>query len=324
MNALILVFVFIGALLLVVGGFVFVNRRRLAAADAVRLRLGGELSNGGGLLRSASPTTILRDSRVSDIPALDQLLTGRGMSFWLERQIAQAGSKQRPGEVALFVVLSALIGMTLGQWYGGTMFAFLGFVVGLPIPLLVLKQRQKRRQKRFTEQLPEALDLLINALKAGYSLQAGIEFAGRETMAPLGPELLRFHDESRLGIDVRTALLALQERIGTDDARMFVTSLMLQRETGGNLTELLGNIATLVRTRLTFRGTVETLTAEPKLSAYVLTALPFMVFFAISIMSPGYTTPLTTTPTGKAMLAYAGISMTLGFIIMMRIADAEM
>jgi tight adherence protein B len=116
----------------------------------------------------------------------------------------------------------------------------------------------------------------------------------------------------------------LQERIGTDDARMFVTSLLLQRETGGNLTELLGNIATLVRTRLAFRGTVETLTAEPKLSAYVLTALPFLVFFAISVMSPGYTKPLTTTDIGKAMLVYAGISMTLGFIIMMRIADAEM
>ncbi len=323
-NALILVGVFVAVLALVVGGFVFVNRRRLASADTVRVRLGGMPADGGGLLRSASPTTILRDSRVSDIPALDQLLTGRGMAFWLERQIAQAGSRQRPGEVALFVVLSGLIGLTLGQWYGGAFFATIGLLIGLPVPLLVLEQRKKMRKRRFTEQLPEALDLLINALKAGYSLQAGIEFAGKETMAPLGPELLRFHDEARLGIEVRTGLLALQERIGTDDARMFVTALLLQRETGGNLTELLGNIATLVRTRLAFRGNVETLTAEPKLSAYVLCALPFLVFFAISIMSPGYTAPLTTTELGRGMLIYAGVSMLLGYVIMMRIADAEM
>ena len=324
MNALILVAVFVGALLLVVGSFVFVNRRRLAAADAVRSRLGGGDVNMGGVLRSNAPTSILRDSRMSDIPILEQLLSGKGLAFWLEKEIAQAGSKQRPGEVILFTVLSALIGLTLGQWSGGGTLAVLGFVIGAPIPLLVLRQRKSARKGKFTEQLPEALDLLINALRAGYSLQSAIEFAGRETSAPLGPELIRFHDESRLGVDVRTALIALQERVGTDDVKMFVTSLLLQRETGGNLTEILGNIGTLVRQRLAFRGQVETLTAEPKLSAYILTALPFLVFGAIYTMSPDYVKPLITTEQGHGMIAYAIISMALGFFIMMRIADAEM
>ena len=323
MNELILVSVFVGALLLVVGGFVFVNRRRLAAADAVRVRLGGTAS-GGGILRGESAISILRDSRMSDIPVLEQLLSGRGVSFWLERQIAQAGSKQRPGEVILFMVLSGLIGLTVGQWMAGGVFAVAGLALGIPLPILVLKQRQKIRKNKFTNQLPEALDLLINALKAGYSLQSAIEFAGRETAAPLGPELVRFHDESRLGIDVRTALVALQERVGTEDARMFVTSLLLQRETGGNLTELLGNIASLVRQRLAFQGQVETLTAEPKLSAYILTALPFVVAGAISTMSPGYMKPLFETAIGHQLIAYCLISMALGFFIMMRIADLDM
>ena len=323
MNELILVSVFVGALLLVVGGFVFVNRRRLAAADAVRVRLGGTAS-GGGILRGESAISILRDSRMSDIPVLEQLLSGRGVSFWLERQIAQAGSKQRPGEVILFMVLSGLIGLTVGQWMAGGLFAIVGLVIGIPLPILVLKQRQKIRKNKFTNQLPEALDLLINALKAGYSLQSAIEFAGRETAAPLGPELVRFHDESRLGIDVRTALIALQERVGTEDARMFVTSLLLQRETGGNLTELLGNIGSLVRQRLAFQGQVETLTAEPKLSAYILTALPFVVAGAISTMSPGYMKPMFETAIGHQLIAYCLISMALGFFIMMRIADLDM
>ena len=323
MNELILVSVFVGALLLVVGGFVFVNRRRLAAADAVRVRLGGS-GSGGGILRGESPISILRDSRVSDIPVLEQLLSGRGAAFWLERQIAQAGSKQRPGEVVMFILLSAMVGLTVGQWMAGGLFGLVGLVLGLPVPILVLRQRQKMRKNRFTQQLPEALDLLINALKAGYSLQAAIEFAGRETSAPLGVELVRFHDESRLGIDVRTALVALQERVGTEDVRMFVTSLLLQRETGGNLTELLGNIASLVRQRLAFQGQVETLTAEPKLSAYILTALPFLVAGAISIMSPGYMKPLFETALGHQIIAYCLVSMAVGFFIMMRIADLDM
>lgn len=323
MNELILVSVFVGALLLVVGGFVFVNRRRLAAADAVRVRLGGS-GSGGGILRGDSPISILRDSRVSDIPVLEQLLSGRGAAFWLERQIAQAGSKQRPGEVVMFILLSAMVGLTVGQWMAGGLFGLVGLVLGLPVPILVLRQRQKMRKNRFTQQLPEALDLLINALKAGYSLQAAIEFAGRETAAPLGVELVRFHDESRLGIDVRTALVALQERVGTEDVRMFVTSLLLQRETGGNLTELLGNIASLVRQRLAFQGQVETLTAEPKLSAYILTALPFLVAGAISIMSPGYMKPLFETALGHQIIAYCLVSMAVGFFIMMRIADLDM
>ncbi len=324
MNGLLLVGVFVGALLLVVGAFVFVNRRRLAAADVVRSRLGGGEVNTGGLLRSTAPTSILRDSRVSDIPLLEQMLSGRGLTFWLEKEIAQAGSRQRPGEVVLFCLLSALIGLTAGQWAGGGALAVLGLVFGAPIPLLVLRQRKKARKEKFTNQLPEALDLLINALRAGYSLQAAIEFAGRETSAPLGPELMRFYDESRLGVDARTALIALQERVGTEDVKMFVTSLLLQRETGGNLTEILGNIGNLVRQRLAFRGQVETLTAEPKLSAYILTALPFLVFGFIYTTSPEYVKPLITTPQGHNMIAYAIVSMALGFFIMMRIADAEM
>lgn len=320
MFPLLLGAVFVGAVLLIVGAFVFVNRRRLAAADAVRLRLGGD----SGVLRSTSPVSILRDSRVSDIPILEQLLSGKGIAFWLEKEIAQAGSRQRPGEVLLFCVLSALVGLTGGQWLGGGIFGLAGFVVGAPVPLLVLRQRQKARKKKFTEQLPDTLDLLINALKAGYSLQAAIEFAGRETAAPLGTEFIRFHDQTRLGVDVRAALIALQERVGTDDAKMFVTSLMLQRETGGNLTELLGNIALLVRQRLAFQGQVETLTAEPKLSAYILTALPFLVFFAVSVMSPDYMKPLLDTELGHKMIAYCLISMLVGFVLMMRIAEADL
>src|SRR5690606_38883612 len=108
--------------------------------------------------------------------------------------------------------------------------------------------------KQFETAFPDALDLMTNALRAGYSLQAAMEFVGRESQPPLRGEFLRFYDEQRLGLDVRTALMAMQERIGTEEARLFVTSLVIQRETGGNLVELLTNIATLIRERLTFQA----------------------------------------------------------------------
>jgi tight adherence protein B len=183
---------------------------------------------------------------------------------------------------------------------------------------------KRKRVGRFETQLPEGLDMLVNALKAGYSLQAGMEFVGSQLPAPLGPEFARFYDEQRLGIDVRTALLRLQERIGTADARMFVTSLLVQRETGGNLGEVLTNLATLMRERVAFRGEVETLTAEPKFSARVLASLPVVVYIGFRLFQPDFIRPLHTQPEGAYILAYAAASCFVGYLVMMKIADIEM
>jgi tight adherence protein B len=164
----------------------------------------------------------------------------------------------------------------------------------------------------------------VNALRAGYSLQAAMEFVGNELPAPLGPEFARFYDEQRLGVDVRLALVAMQERVGTTDIKMFVTSLLIQRETGGNLGEVLGNLAALMRERVAFRGTVATLTAEPKMSARVLAGLPVVVFLFLSTTNKDFLKPLLTTDTGHFMLAYAVVSVFVGYFVMMRIAKVDM
>jgi tight adherence protein B len=142
--------------------------------------------------------------------------------------------------------------------------------------------------------------MLVNALRAGYSLQAATEFVGNELPAPLGPEFARFYDEQRLGVEVRTALMRLQERVGTYDIRMLVTALLIQRETGGNLGEVLSNIASLIRERVAFRGRVDTLTAEPKMSAIVLALLPVTVFGLLYLSSPDFLQPLLVTPHGPS------------------------
>ena len=320
MTVLVLALVFVGALFLVVGGFVFLNRRRLASADAARVRVGDV----GGIIRGNAPSSILRDDRVSDIKVLNELLSGRGFTVQLEKELAHAGSRQRPGEFLLLSLLWAMIGLTITTFTLGGMLSVIGLFVGAMLPWALLLRRQGKRSLQFELQLPDALDLLTNSLRAGYSLQAAMEFVGKETSTPLGPEFSRFYDEQRLGIDVRTALVALQERIGTDDARMFVTALLLQRETGGNLSELLTSISTIIRHRLQFRGQLATLTAEPRASARVLAAMPFVMFGILYVMNPEYMKPLLTTPSGHLAIGYAFCSVLVGYFIMTRIAKVEM
>jgi tight adherence protein B len=319
MTSLVLVLVFLGAMLLVVGSFVFINRRRLSAADAARIRVG----DGGGILRSDIPLSILRDERVSDVKAINELLTGRSITLQLERELTHAGSRQKPGEFLLFTLLSGMIGLTFMQFLVGGVGSLAGLLFAV-VPWLLLKRRQSKRRKAFELAFPDALDLMTNALRAGYSLQAAMEFTGREAAQPLRAEFLRFYDEQRLGVDVRTALMALQERIGTEEARLFVTSLVLQRETGGNLVELLTNISNLIRERLKFQANLETLTAEPKMSARVLAGMPFVMFGAIYSINAEYMKPLFEQPQGKFLMVYAFLSVVVGYFIMDRIASVDM
>ena len=320
MTAIVLVSVFLGALLLVVGAFVFINRRRLSAADAARIRVG----DSGGLLRSETPLSILKDERVSDLATLNQLLSGRGVTILLERELTHAGSRQKPGEFFLFTVLAGMMGLTIAQYFLGALIGLVIAFVSASIPWLLLKRKQGIRRRKFEVGFPDALDLMTNALRAGYSLQAAMEFVGRESPAPLRQEFLRFYDEQRLGVDVRTALMAMQERIGTEEARLFVTSLVIQRETGGNLVELLTNIGNLIRERLKFQANLETLTAEPKMSARVLAGMPFVMFVAVYSINPQYMQPLINEPIGKLVMLYALISVIVGYFVMSRIADVDM
>jgi tight adherence protein B len=310
--------VFVVTVLLLVGTVAFINRRRLAASDAVRSRL-RVVGEGPGAVSS-----ILRDQRVSDVAVLNRLLAGKSYTAWATAELARAGSKQRPGELVLMSAVGAAVLLALGQSFVGMPIALLFGIGGAILPFANLKRLQAARIKKFEDQLPDALEMLVNALKAGYSLQAAMEFVGNELPAPLGPEFARFYDEQRLGVDVRTALIAMQERIGTTDVRMFVTSLLIQRETGGNLGEVLGNLAQLMRERVAFRGTVATLTAEPKMSARVLAGLPLVVFLFLTSTNKDFLTPLLTTDTGHMMLAYAVVSVIVGYFVMMRIAKVDM
>jgi tight adherence protein B len=315
MQMLVLILVFAGALLLIVGLYSFVNRARLAASAAARERL-----HGTG--RRAEEINILRDQRVSSVGFLDRLLTNTSLSTMLEDELRRSGLRRSVGEFVLGSLLCGVIAFWLGTMWLPTFAPLMG-IAGTVIPFLFIRSAQERRLRKVEDQLPDALDMMVNALKAGYSLQAAIEFVGREMPEPLGPEFARVYEEQRLGVEMRHALESLQVRVPSTDLKMLVTSILIQRETGGNLAEILTNIATLIRTRQTFKGHLAGLIAEPKMSSYLLTALPPAVFALLLAINREYITPLLVDPRGKLMLVYAVISLFFGFLALRKIADVE-
>ena len=317
MQLLILTAVFFGLVFLIVAVYGLVNRESLEASEAAREQLRS------GAASSIAAVNILRDDRSSEIPFLNKLLTGRALTTSVAILLERAGSNQKAGPFVLMSLALAVGGLVLGQRWG-TIGSLILAVVGLFLPYLWMRRKVAKREKAFESQLPESLDMLVNALQAGYSLQAAMDFVGRETPEPLGPEFVRFYDEQRLGMEVRMALLRFQERVGTIDARMFVTSLLIQRETGGNLGEVLTNLATLMRERVTFRMQLATLTAEPRMSARVLASLPLAVVLIISAINPGFMQPLFVTETGHKLIAYAAVSVVAGYFVMARIANVDL
>jgi len=318
---LLLAAVFVGTLSLVVGGYVLANRRQLASAEAARSRLRGD---GGALATVAAAPTILRDTTASQWPFLDRALSRLRLTERLSVRLQRAGVRGKPGAFVLLSLLCAVTGLLLGNLIaGGLAVALVLALVGLALPTFWLDSQAARRLAAFQEQLPDAIDTLVSAMRAGYSFQAAMKFIGDETPAPLGPEFARFYEEQRLGVEVRAALLSLQERVPSQDLRMFVTAALIQRETGGNLGEVLGNIADVMRQRADVHREIDTLTASAKMSARLLGVLPVIVFFALYALNPAFVRPMLDDALGRTMLVYAAASVVLGYWMMMKIARID-
>jgi tight adherence protein B len=265
---------------------------------------------------------VLRDMRVSELAILERLLSGREITTKLESLLRLSGVAGRPGTFLTAVAVCALVGFFLGTMVSLGAAALL-FIVGAIAPWIWLSNRRTKRREKFEEQLPDAIDMLVKAMRAGYSLHMAMKFIGEEVADPLGGEFARFSDEQRLGIDVRTALLSLQSRVDSTDLKMFVTALLVQRDTGGNLSEILGNIADVIRQRADVNRQIDTMTAESRMSARLLAALPALVFIAMMFIDPRFFGPMVAQPIGRFMLAYAIVSIVVGYVILMRLSRVD-
>jgi tight adherence protein B len=223
------------------------------------------------------------------------------------------------------------IGLGLGvvsgtlSWLAGVpwFLAPLAGVVAFLIPLGWVLNKRRVRLNTFAAQLPDALELVARALRAGHSLAAGMHVVAEEMPAPISSEFGRVYEEQNLGIPVEDSLRAICERVPNLDLRFFVTSVAIQRQTGGDLAEILNKIGYVIRERYRILGQVKALTAEGRLSGVVLIALPFLLFLTMLHIKPDYVEALWTDPVGIKMAVFALVAQILGAIVIKKIIDIK-
>lgn len=221
---------------------------------------------------------------------------------------------------AAMALAGALVGMFAHVHFG--LLPLLSLFMG-SLPLLWVLWRRKRRMKVFATQLPDAMDMLARALRAGQSLAAGFNMISNELPAPLGREFGRVFEEQNLGIPMEESLRTMAERVPNLDLKFFVTAVILQRQTGGDLAEILDKIGRLIRERFQIWGQIQALTGEGRLSGVVLLALPVLLFLAVYQLNRNYVMVLFTEPMGKKMLAGAILMQIVGALVIRKIVNIK-
>jgi tight adherence protein B len=201
--------------------------------------------------------------------------------------------------------------------------AALGAALGAYLPIWYLRRRRRKRAAAFEAGLPEAIDLLGRAIRAGHPLSAGLKMVADETREPIAGEFERTFEEQRFGLPFDDAIIAMADRVNLVDLRILVTAILIQREVGGNLAEVLDNLATVIRARFTIRRQLRVYTAQGRFTGYTLAVLPIIVGFCIYLLNPSYMKLLFTHPMGKLMVAIAAVMQVIGYIWIRRIVDIE-
>ncbi len=316
--SLFVIFGFLGVVLMLEGAYLLWTDTMNPEVKRVqkRLRL---LSIGE---HGESDISLLKERVLSHHPVLHQYLAKLPVLHQLDRLLLQAGSRMTVAHLLAVCLLSALGFFLTGavlRWSATPQFV-LG-VAGAVLPLLRLPWLRARRLHQIGMQLPDALDLISRALRAGHGFSAALAMVGNEAREPIASEFRTTFDEINFGLSTQNALSNLATRVPCADLRYFVVAVTIQLETGGNLAQLLTMLANLIRDRFKLFGKIRVLAAEGKLSAYILTALPFLLALAIHWVNPGYLDVLLSDPLGIRLVVGALALMVLGGVVMWRIID---
>lgn len=288
-----------------------------------RRRLQKRLKFLDSLDKKISQESLLKADTLKESAWLTQVLKRTRRLEQLQELLMQADISWSATTLLLILVVSAGAGLTLGFFSRGPLGAMIGLGAGLYLPYWLLKFKRKLRVKKFEKQLPEALDLLARGLKAGHAFASGLQIVGSEMPNPLGVEFFRTFREYNHGMDLNNALINLCKRVNLRELRFFTTAVMIQRETGGNLVEILEKIAGLIRERFKLRNQVKALTAEGRLSGLVLVALPPVVFLIMMRINPSYTMLLVHHPLGRMIAMVALTFQALGVIAIRKIVNIK-
>lgn len=277
----------------------------------------------------------LMDGDTDQQDVLIQLRRDRGLTsegryrlplIWFNRLLLQSGVRLGIWRIVLMMLLCGLLGAgaTLMSGYGLPLATLAGLASGIGLPIFVLRYLRQRRRNKFEEQLPEAVDIMVRSLKAGHPLPVAISMVAREMDDPVGTEFGLTADELTYGLDLETAMHQMSSRVGQDDFALVVVAICIQSKTGGNLSELLSNLSNVLRARFKMRRRVKAVSAEGRMSAMGLSALPILVFGALMILAPDFYGEIWNEPMVHYGLGGAGVMMTIGNIIMYRMVNFKL
>ena len=284
------------------------------------------------LIAERGPATIsqrdlmdIKQELLSEVPFIHQALLRFEVFNNLQSILKQADYTRIT--VYRFVTSSLIAGFIVGSIlgvYGRSIFVMLvTTIVVSMIPLIFVLNRRRVRMRNFIEQLPDAIEMMIRSLQAGHSFSSALQAVATEMPDPVAREFGKAYEEQNLGLSMKVALENLAERIPLMDLKLCVTAILIQREVGGNLTEVLSNISHTIRDRFRIQGEIRVKTAQARLSGYIVSALPFILFFWINLANPKYLDSLYNHPLGYYVIG-AGIFMqVVGWLIIRRIVRIE-
>ena len=269
-------------------------------------------------------TTIVREQGFSANPVFNDLIRDLPGSRALLRLIRQAGQHWQVGSVFLFSILAILLGWWLASLIVSNLVLEAMFAITLALlPYIYLYIVRSIRFRRFANLLPEAVDLMARGLRAGHAVTAVLEMVGQEIAEPVASEFRALHEQQVLGLTMRDAMLNLVDRVPLDDVRFLTTAILLQRETGGNLAQILDKTAVVMRERSRLRGQLRIYTAQGRITGWILCIMPFVMFGVLSAVNRNYEKILFTDPTGLHMLYFGIVMMILGVLIIRKIISVK-
>jgi tight adherence protein B len=292
--------------------------QRNARARLIKERLSNERK--APELAAEEELALLRDEQLSQIPALDSLLRRSTRVTDIQKMLAQAGMSVRAGNFlgmsALAGILATFVAYALSKRVEA---AWVAMLVGFVVPYLYASYRRNKRFEKFEELFPEAIDTLARAVRAGHAFTTALEMITNEVSEPVAGEFRQLYEEQKFGMPVRDALINLTDRIPLVDVKFFVTAVMLQRETGGNLAEILDNLSYVIRERFKIQRQVRVYTAQGRLTMALLMGMPPIIVTVMLVLNPSFIRPLFADPIGHTLLV-AGITLqTVGYFVIRKI-----
>jgi tight adherence protein B len=273
---------------------------------------------------------LLRDEMLSRIPALDNLLRRSSRISNLQPFLEQANLKIRAGNILVLCVASAIALAVVGFLAAGSLppnqallFAAVGLVLGGFLPYSYASYRRTKRFQKFEELFPEAIDTLARAVRAGHAFTTALELIANELSEPVASEFRKLFEEQKFGLPVRDALMNLAERVPLVDVKFFVTAVMLQRETGGNLAEILDNLSYVIRERFKIMRQVRVYTAQGRLTMLLLMGLPPVIVITMLLTSPAFIRPLFSDPIGHFLVVAGIVLQTMGYFVIRKIIQIQ-